>query len=278
MRKILVLLTGIVLVSCGGSYPNINSIKPYLKMVFVILSFSVMMLSVSCSKEDNSIKTVYGPAVTIGNGQVRAWVSEDPFGKPTAVGISLSEEALNNLPLSNQEYILTFDPGSATQFYKFISLNWSALGHIPTNVYDIPHYDVHFFTIEESERMMIGSNGANEIIVPPAAKYIPSSYDLLIGGAPMMGAHWFDLLGPEFNGSTFTKTFIWGSNNGKFIFWEPMITHDYLMTKPNSEIALRQPEAFQQDGWYPQSYTVSYSSSTKEYIIALSNLSFQKGE
>jgi hypothetical protein len=145
-------------------------------------------------------------------------------------------------------------------------------------VYDISHFDVHFFTIEETERMMIGSNGPNEIIVPPAAKYIPSSFNLLIGGAPMMGAHWFDLLSPEFSGSTFTKTFIWGSNNGKFVFWEPMITHDYLMTKPDSEVTLRQPAAFQQNGWYPKSYTVNYSPSSKEYTIALSNLSFQKGE
>jgi hypothetical protein len=145
-------------------------------------------------------------------------------------------------------------------------------------VYDIPHFDVHFFTIEESERMMIGSNGKDEIVVPPAPKYMPSSYELLLGGTPMMGAHWFDLLDPEFNGSTFTKTFIWGSNNGKFVFLEPMITHDYLMIKPNSEKALRQPAAFQQDGWYPNSYSVNYSSSTKEYTIALTNLSFHKGQ
>jgi hypothetical protein len=117
--------------------------------------------------------------------------------------------------------------------------------------------------------MLIGANGLSEISVPPAAKYIPASYDLLIGGAPMMRAHWFDLLDPEFNGSTFTKTFIWGSNNGKFVFLEPMITHDYLLTKPNSEKTLRQPTAFQRDGWYPGSYTVTYSPSTKEYTIAL---------
>lgn len=247
-------------------------------VILLISSFCAMMLSVSCRKESNPVKIAFGPAVAIGDGKVRAWVSEDRFGKPTAVGITLTEEAMNNLPTSNQEYILTFEPGSATDFYKFVSLNWSAKGHIPTNVYDIPHFDVHFFTIKESERMMIGSNGANEITVPPAAKYIPSSYNLLIGGAPMMGAHWFDMLDPEFNGSTFTQTFIWGSNNGKFIFWEPMITHNYLMTKPNSEKALRQPAAFQQDGWYPGSYAVSYSSSLKEYTIALSNLSFKKGE
>lgn len=252
--------------------------KLIIKLVFIFSFFSVLVFSTSCRKQSNQIKTVYGPAVPIGNGVGRAWVSEDPSGNPTGVGISLSEAALNSLPGINQEYILTFDSSSATPFYKFVCLNWSAHGHIPTNVYDISHFDVHFYNIEPSERMMIGSNGSAEIILPPDSKYIPSSYELLIGGAPTMGAHWFDVIGPEFNGSTFDKTFIWGSNNGKFVFWEPMITHDFLMSQPNSETALRQPAAFQQDGWYPKSYSVNYSSSTKEYTIALSNLTFQKGE
>ena len=251
----------------------------HLKNIFFICAPFIMVMTVSsCKKENTKIKTVYGPAVTIGSGEGRAFVSEDPSGNPTAVGISLSEAALNSLPGINQEYILTFDPSSATPFYKFVCLNWSAHGHIPTNVYDISHFDVHFYNIDPSERMMIGSNGNAEIVLPPDSKYIPSSYELLIGGAPTMGAHWFDVIGPEFNGSIFDKTFIWGSNNGQFIFWEPMITHDFLMSQPNSETALRQPAAFQQDGWYPKSYTVNYSSSTKEYTIALSSLTFHKGE
>jgi len=252
--------------------------KSIINIFFISASVSLFFLFSSCTKQDNPIKTVYGPAVPIGDGIGRAWVAEDASGKPTAVGIMLSEAALNSLPEMNEEYILTFDPSSATDFYKFVCLNWSAKGHIPINVYDISHFDIHFYTIEQSERMMIGSNGSAEIIVAPTAKYIPSSYELLIGGAPTMGAHWFDVIGPEFNGTTFDKTFIWGSNNGQFVFWEPMITHDYLLSHSNSETALRQPAAFQQDGWYPKSYTVNYSSSPNQYMIALSNLTFQKGE
>jgi len=108
--------------------------KLVIKLVFFISSFSVIMLSTSCRKESDPLKIVYGPAVSIGDGEVRAWVSEDPSGNPTAVGISISEEALNDLPTINQEYILTFDPSSATNFYTFVSLDWSAHGHIPNNV------------------------------------------------------------------------------------------------------------------------------------------------
>jgi len=238
-----------------------------------------MLLVSSCSKQNTAdLQILYGPSVLIGNGVGRAWVSEDLSGNPTAVGICLSEAALDSLPQMNQEYILQFNSNSASHFYKFVCLNWSAQGHIPDSIYNISHFDVHFYNIEDSIRMMIGSNGSSEITLAPASQYIPSNYSQLIGGAPSMGAHWFDLLAPEFNGSTFTKTFIWGSNNGQFIFWEPMITHDYLLTHPNSETTLRQPLAFQQDGWYPQSYTVKYSTSPNEYTIGLSNLAFQQGQ
>ncbi len=250
------------------------------RLLLFYASLVMMLLISSCSKEggSNSIKILYGPSVSIGNGEGRAWVSEDIYGNPTAVGIDLSEAALSNLPQMNQEYILQFNSNSISHFYKFVCLNWSAHGHIPNPVYDISHFDVHFYNIEDSIRMMIGSNGSNEITLAPATQYIPSNYEQLIGGAPTMGAHWFDLLAPEFNGSIFTKTFIWGSNNGQFIFWEPMITHDYLLTHPNSETSLRQPLAFQQDGWYPQSYTVKYSATTNKYTIALSKLAFKQGQ
>ena len=41
---------------------------------------------------------------------------------------------------------------------------------------------------------------------------------------PMMGGHWVDPKAPELNGQVFTKTFLYGSYNGKMIHFEPMIT------------------------------------------------------
>jgi hypothetical protein len=91
-----------------------------------------------------------------------------------------------------------------------------------------------------------------------------------------MGAHWVDLLSPEFHGVKFTNTYIWGSYSGKFIFWEPMLTLAYLQSQPNDLIPLRQPAKYQKDGWYAQKYQVSYSLfpnlNTGEYTVALKNL------
>ena len=129
-----------------------------------------------------------------------------------------------------------------------------------------------------SAQMMIGPNDSAQFANAPASQYVPSLYLQTPGGVPAMGAHWIDLTSPEFNGGIFSKTFIWGSYDGQFIFWEPMITRDYLLAHPHDNVALRQPQAFQHDGWYPQNYTIDYSTSPKEYTIALTNLAFHQGQ
>ena len=114
---------------------------------------------------------------------------------------------------------------------------------------------------------------------PFSLPHVPDHYLQTPGGEPQMGAHWVDLLSPEFSpGGSFTKTFIWGSYDGKFIFWEPMITREYLLSDPNDLIELRQPSAFQRDGYYATHYKVSYSSTPKEYTVSLMNLIYHEGE
>ena len=98
------------------------------------------------------------------------------------------------------------------------------------------------------------------------------------GFVPQMGVHWLDSASPELGGATFTKTFIWGSYDGEFVFWEPMMTRDYLLTRPQEVTELPQPAAYKRDGWYATSYEISYSRTGNEYIIALRDLHFHQGQ
>ena len=93
-----------------------------------------------------------------------------------------------------------------------------------------------------------------------------------------MGAHWIDLLAPEFNGGTFTRTFIYGSFDGEFTFYEPMLTLDYLLSKPSETIPIRVPGAFQKDGYHPTDYRIRYDAKSREYTIAIINLTHHEGE
>lgn len=228
--------------------------------------------------KSKSLNTFFGPSIPVGNGVARAWVSVDKQGTPTAVGINLSEMALSGLPDEPAQFVLDFPDMKGKNFYKHALVDWNPEGHEPPGVYDLPHFDFHFYIVPNEERMAIGPDDLNKFDNAPDSKYVPPMYWKIPGGVPQMGAHWVDLTSPEFNGGIFTKTFIWGSYDGSFIFWEPMITLDYLLTQPDEVIPLPQPEAFQKDGWYATNYKISYTTSPNQYTIALTDLMFHAGE
>lgn len=270
--------------------------KNSVKIALAFLVIPALFLLESCQKEDvtsissgssvdsnvvlksKSLNTFYGPTLPIGNGVGRAWVAVNKQGDPIAVGINLSEKALEKLPLEPMQFVFDFPDMKGENFYKHALVDWNPHGHEPAGVYDLPHFDFHFYIIPNEERMAIGPDDQAQFANAPAAKYVPLAYFQIPGGVPQMGAHWGDGLSPEFNEGTFTKTFIWGSYDGSFIFWEPMITRAYLLTHPDELIALRQPEAFQKDGWYATDYKISYTTNPNQYTIALMNLNYHQGE
>ena len=88
-----------------------------------------------------------------------------------------------------------------------------------------------------------------------------------------MGTHWSDASAPEFNGQAFTKTFIYGSWNGTFTFYEPMFTKAFLESKPAVvQVALKLPSKYATPGFYATAYKVGYDADSKEWVIALSEL------
>jgi hypothetical protein len=104
----------------------------------------------------------------------------------------------------------------------------------------------------------------------------------------MMGVHWMDVRSPELQGlaghpenaKPFTKTFLYGSWDGKFIFDEPMITRAYLMAKHDatdpavSDERIPVPTAahYAPAGSYPSAYRLTYDAKAKKYRIALTQL------
>src|SRR5918994_592387 len=74
---------------------------------------------------------------------------------------------------------------------------------------------------------------------------------------PRMGNHLLDSQSPELKDSLpFTSTFIYGAWEGELIFWEPMITLDFLRNTAQACMKIPQPQAFRQAGYYPTQYCV----------------------
>src|SRR6185436_1717365 len=192
------------------------------------------------------------------------------------VGVALSETALEGLPAASTAmsmgdgahanmammmnmYLLDLPSQNPTP-YKFVQFDWNPVGHEPPGIYDLPHFDFHFYRVPVVVRNSIVPSDpafATKAAAYPATDLRAPFYldAATAAGAPAaavtvpeMGLHWLDVRSPELQGMAgkpqdfkpFTKTFIYGSWNGEFIFDEPMITKAYLTSKKTAtDAALR---------------------------------------
>lgn len=268
--------------------------KKIMEAFAVILIITASLFLNSCQKDDGfvsnenslpelknaTMNTFYGPTVPMGNGVARAWVKANKNGDSESVGISLSEKALQKLPDEPSSIVLFFPKMKGGGFYTHALVDWNPNGHEPEGVYNVAHFDFHFYIISNEERLAIPPKDTTYIDAAPATMFIPPAYFETKGVVPQMGVHWIDALSPEITGGVenFTHTFIWGSYEGKFIFWEPMITIEYLNSHPNVTIPVRQPEYYQTSGWYASNYQIMYSSHPGEYSVALTGLTHHNAE
>ena len=203
----------------------------------------------------------------------------DADGDPTEIGIRMTEDALQGLPDQAEPVTLWFNvpsEGSATVI-NHISLDWNGHGHEPAMIFDVPHFDMHFYMMTEAERLAIDPTDPDfqtKAEHLPDAQYIPVDYVVpppAPEGVPQMGVHMIDSkenLAP----GNFTEVMIYGSWDGNLTFIEPMMTKAWLDTKPTLEELLKLPQAYQKTGFYPTTYKVSFDATTSEYVITLGGM------
>ncbi|MBX6330947.1 MAG: hypothetical protein IRY91_03770 [Gemmatimonadaceae bacterium] len=230
-------------------------------------------------------RTTYGRAVKIGHGTARTYLTMR--GGMPEVGVALSEGALAGLPDEHApggvfahghttfETVLELPAENRTRF-RHVLLNWNPRGHEPPGIYDTPHFDFHFYVIDSAARVAIDPADPEyqrKAERKPAAEWIPARY---VMPAPLafarMGVHWVDTTSAELKGEPFTRTFIYGSWDGRVIFVEPMVTKAYLETQPEFSATLPAPPRGRGDGYYPEGYSVRWDAARKEYRIALTGL------
>ena len=225
----------------------------------------------ACNDDDDNKKNIsFGPELAVGNGKAKSFIKLDSKGSPAEIGFTFTEGALQNLPHDEEgaSYVLQLPKEKSLTPFDHISFDWAPHGHEPATIYDKPHFDVHFYLVSQSFRNQIVPGPEMEKL--PDAKFLPVNYISAPGeGIPGMGKHWVDVTSPELQGANFTHTFIYGSYNGEVIFQEPMITHEFLLSKPNVTTDIKQPEAHKASGKYPGRYTISFNEQRKEYTIAL---------
>jgi hypothetical protein len=206
----------------------------------------------------------------LGGGSVYTWVRRDAAGKVSSFGLSFDEKALTNLGDEEREIPLALPAIDGAPF-KTAVLDWNPHGHPPEHVYDVPHFDFHFYTIDEQSRMAIAPKGADADATPPADA-LPAGFITDGDTIPMMGKHYLPGSMTEFHGGKFTATPIYGYYGGKMIFVESMVTVAYLNTKPSLSQPLPQPARFPEQGAYPSAWSVTYDAAAHRYDIAFGGL------
>jgi hypothetical protein len=254
------------------------------KKSVLMLASLVWLCAALCAQVEYKVTSngVYrGEAVSVGNGIAYSWIKLGADKQPEAIGVALTETALEGLKseppstspdVPNWQYTLRLPQGLTVPPYDHITLDWNPKGHNPTGVYGIPHFDLHFFTISQAMRAKITARGDDlrKCDAKPDAEYIPESYFFIPASeVPEMGSHWADSTCPELNGKPFVTSLLYGFYDAKVVFYDPMVSLAFLKSQPNLTASIKQPQAYGQQGFHPTNYSVKYDPTRKEYNIYL---------
>jgi hypothetical protein len=170
--------------------------------------------------------------------------------------------------------------------FKWVLLNWNPLGHIPPGVYDVPHFDVHFYMEPIANVFALQSGPCGPEFIrcdqfevarrPLAANYMHPDFKDVEAAVPAMGNHLIDLTGPEFNKQPFTHSWIFGVYDRKVTFYEEMVTRAFLLSKPSACFPIKSPPAVGLSGFYPTVSCLRHDARTGEYTVSMEKFVFRE--
>jgi hypothetical protein len=247
----------------------------------IIPEMTTVAARLSARVEADDYNTFYGPVVQMGKGHLRSWINiSRKDDKPLAIGIEFTEKSMDDLPgdpanhHANMFNLTLHQKAKAITAFDHITINWEPAGHEPNGIYNIPHFDMHFYKISMEAQMAItGVPGS-----VPAPGYLPSAYVIQGATVPQMGTHWLNPASPELPPTfqPFTHTFIFGSNNGHVHFYEPMITRGFILSGNSVSKAFPTPTNFSPvNKYYPSVYKIWKSSDNGRHYVALTDFTWK---
>ena len=251
----------------------------------------------------------------LGKGTVSSYAEFTPAGAPRALGVAFSERAFDGLPTGGSDGHHCFDRNKdgvvdpATEClhqyelvlplpdvvarredipFRWVLLNWNPVGHIPPGVYDVPHFDVHFYMEPIANVFAIAPGPCGPEFIrcdhfevarrPLPSNYMHPDFKDVEAAVPAMGNHLVDLTGPEFNKQPFTRTWIYGAYDGKVTFYEEMVTRAFLLGKPSTCFPIKTPPAVGRSGFYPTLSCLRHDARTGEYTVSMEGFAFREAQ
>jgi hypothetical protein len=243
---------------------------------------AAVALAAGPARAQSAADAIYeGKSVRIGHGTAHTITRTDANGNLTAIGVAFTRGALDGLPAATKTttdfpYLLPMPVKGPKTVVDHVVINWEAAGHPPPHVYDVPHFDFHFYLVSRADQMNVAFDNESQSSDPsqqPAAALLPAGYVVPPGTAlSKMGVHAVNPAAAEFHGQPFTATFIYGYYNKRQTFLEPMVSLAYLKSQPSFAAPVVRPASYGKRGAYPTSYSVNYDAAHKLYRVMLEGL------
>ncbi len=253
--------------------------------------------------------TYLGEAQRLGEGTVRTYAKLGAGGAPQAIGFLVDESAFKGLPPLRNMTSRCFDlngngkiddssecegdlevrlalPDALTKrsdiSFRWVGMNWNAEGH-PPEAWSVPHFDFHFYIASRNQlalirvgrcKFFINCDDLERATIPVPAKYLAADHVNVDAAVSMMGNHLIDARTPELGDPPrkFTHTGIFGAYDGHITFYEPMITLEFFMSRPEVCAPIRQPAAREKGGSYPTEYCIRYHPGRRAYTVSIEGL------
>ncbi|WP_157245810.1 hypothetical protein [Nonomuraea typhae] len=244
---------------------------------------------------------VYGRAVPLGGGALRGYTQTDGR-RPVAMGVTFTPAALRGLPPEMNDGEICFDKNGdgrverdtecavghsrvltlpkAPAPFRWALVNWNPMGHIPVGVYNVPHFDFHFYIQPLAARnairpgpcpILTNCDDYRRAKVPVPARYSHPDFHDVDAVEPGMGNHLVDTAAHEFHGKPFTHTWIYGAYDGKITFYETMITKAWFDARKDGCVPIKRPSAWAEAGWYPTRYCIAHRGNRGDYTVSLTS-------
>lgn len=221
-----------------------------------------------------------GESIEVGNGTVTAYATTTAAGTAISLGVHIDGAAMAAFGDEevdvNLDFPTTTAAGDAVDHHQFRFVRFEYLpdGHIPEGVYDVPHFDFHFFMLDEQTVEAIEPHPAQYTIPKPQmpeAHIRPPLVDTDDDGepdAPLVEKRRGEpITDPRFSeyqeDGEFTHTHLYGGydpdgdGTGRLILFEPMITTDFVdQLDTLLEVELQTPSAYFTADEYPTAYVV----------------------
>lgn len=175
---------------------------------------------------NKNVTTTMGEGVNlVGGGGPDLWTEttyHEKAGKPTKISILMTGDGFEHLTASvapgGEHYHLDF-PAVDGLNYTFAGIDWNPMGHPPASVWDVPHFDFHYYFVPEPEVDAItGAPSPIPGVMGIAAYDLPDEqfprryvYETPRFIVERMGEHIYNERTPEIDPDVdFTHTYIYG--------------------------------------------------------------------